>query len=109
MRRIRWCHPFRRGSPSSTDIKEIGSDFPDFRFFFKSGDACPLTLVKTSCKRVVGPILCAESDGAVRLSIYPLGVAPYSKTCPISHFLNQLPQTPSSTVRTSIKRVARPI
>ena len=75
---------YRRGSRSCTDIKEIGSDFPDFRFFFKSGDVCPLTLVRTSCKYMDRPIRRPEPNGAVRMAIAPMVVEILLKISPSS-------------------------
>ena len=61
--------------------------------------------LRTSFNRVNGPIRCAELDGVVRLAVRALVLQIWWKTCPILPFLNIHPQTPSSTVRTSFRRV----
>ena len=54
-------------------------------------------------------IRCVESDSDIRLDVRALDMEIWPKTCPISRFLNIHPQTPLSTVRTSLKHVDGPI
>jgi len=60
-------------------------------------------------RSVFTPILCAESDGAIHFLVSSLVVEGEAKMFPISHFSNDNPQTPSSTVSTSLKNVYTPI
>src|SRR5437667_49881 len=65
--------------------------------------------VRTSLKRVDGPIRRAESDGLVRLALRSLFLQLSPTTCPILKFFNLHPQSASSRVRTSVERVDTPI
>src|SRR5205814_1780066 len=77
--------------------------------FFNIHPLTPSSTVRTSFKLVDRPFLCAESDGNLRFVVlFPTRRSSHI-TCPIFPFLNLHPQTPSSTVRTSFKRVDGPI
>ena len=77
--------------------------------FLKPLTQSPTPPVRTSFRSVYTPILCAESDGAIHFLVSSLVVEGEAKTFPISHFANDNPQTPSSTVSTSLKNVYTPI
>src|SRR5437667_181975 len=69
----------------------------------------PSSTIRTPLERVDTPIRCAESSAALHSPVRPLLLEAEAKTFPILRFLNQLPQTPSSTFRTPLERVDTPI
>src|SRR5438552_1750567 len=82
--------------------------FPILRFLNLHPQA-PSSIFRTPLERVDTPIRCAESNTALHVPVRPLLLEAEAKTFPILRFLNQLPQTPSSTFRTPLERVDTPI
>src|SRR5204863_274122 len=90
-------------------LREIWPKMCPISRFLNIHPQTPSSTVRTSLERIDGHIRCAESDGLVRFDVCALPTEIWPQTCPISRFLNIHPQTPSSTVRTSVERVYTPI
>ena len=75
----------------------------------KSHQQTHSSTVRTFFKSIVKPIWCAEWNGAIDFTVSQLVLGTRAKTFRKSHILKSHPWTPSSTVRTSFKRVSRPI
>ena len=105
MRWIEWYHLFHCISTGSADVSKNVLKIAHLKSYRRT----PSSTLRTSFKSVVRPIWCAESNGTIYLAVSQLVLWTWAKTFPKSHILKSHPWTPSSTVRTSFKRVSRPI